>query len=542
MLPSRAALLALVLLAAPVAAAAPTHVEGEVALHAPLRLAGAVGVSSAKGALDLAPVVQAGMPLALVIDGGEGDRVSYTRTNLGVHPSDPELRSTEVRAGAARLTNFTCQEGCVVLLHALGGDSRVEVQGVADGALAWTREARSYALFSHSGARGTYRYDVEPGWVQASPDLRMQDGALPLAAAAASTQGRTRLLVEGASFDLVEGNATRHVDTRKHAQDGPAAPLGVSVGTRTDYAYLLMTVEGARVETDPAAPLVLLAPDARVLLEGSLATSRATGTLAADGERHALQDEPLEAEGTFDLSPLVATSGARVQKVDVLGGQSATLAFEGEATRLRAAAYEVAAPVAPAETALVTLAALALLAYLAKLLWFPLYTRLSRTHLLAHPRRADLLASLEARPGQSVMELSRGTGIARVVVRHHLAMLARHGLVVERDAGRRTRYYLPGSRPDTYADALSVATRQRLARALLDARGVPLTQKDLAREVGIAERLVSYHLAHLARLGLVRVEEGRPRRYAATSLLASALESATSGRAAGPSGVPAGAA
>ena len=525
-MPHRAALVALALaLLAPAATAADAlRVRGEVRLDAPLHLAGGVEVSTAEGALDLAPVLLAGLALDLVADEARGEVVTYSRTNLGAHVSDPEARREVLRMGPARLTNFTCDR-CILLLHATGGDSRVVLDGVADGPLAWTRDARTYAAYSRTTSDpAAYVYEAAPGWLQASPDPALRDAALPLASAAAGTRGETRLLVQWAAFDLVQENGTRHVDTRKRAHDGPGAAAGLALGARSDYAYVLLTLRGARVEAAPDAPLVLLAPDALVRLDGSLATSRATGRLDASGERVALRDEPLEADGAFDLRPVADADGARVRQATVLGGERASLALEGDATRLRAAglAHDPPFPAPPAP-ALAALAALALAALLAKLLWLPLYTRLSRTHLLAHPRRARILASLEAHPGQGALDLSRATGISRVVVRHHLGMLARHGLVVTREEGRRARYYLPGAGPAAaLGDALAVPTRRRLAHALLEAGG-RATQKELSQRTGVAERLVSYHLAHLARLGLVAHEGPRPRRYAAAAALAEAL-------------------
>lgn len=61
---------------------------------------------------------------------------------------------------------------------------------------------------------------------------------------------------------------------------------------------------------------------------------------------------------------------------------------------------------------------------------------------LADPTRRALLDRLYARDGQSLGELTEGSGITRYGVAKHLGVLEKAGLVVARRAGRRRLHFL----------------------------------------------------------------------------------------------------
>jgi predicted transcriptional regulator len=112
-------------------------------------------------------------------------------------------------------------------------------------------------------------------------------------------------------------------------------------------------------------------------------------------------------------------------------------------------------------------------------------------------------------------------GLSRVLVRHHLRMLEAHRLVRATVWRRRRTYALAGAGSGLAACELKDETRRRVASAVAHFGGA--TQKDLARALGLSQRLVSYHLARLGDSALVRAEGRNPRVYVGTPALAHAL-------------------
>lgn len=66
-----------------------------------------------------------------------------------------------------------------------------------------------------------------------------------------------------------------------------------------------------------------------------------------------------------------------------------------------------------------------------KLLLLPLFTRLTKTEALEHPKRQRIFAYIQEHPGANFREVSRQTEIAAGTVRHHLTVLERAGHIVE---------------------------------------------------------------------------------------------------------------
>ncbi|HWH08191.1 MAG TPA: winged helix-turn-helix transcriptional regulator, partial [Candidatus Thermoplasmatota archaeon] len=198
------------------------------------------------------------------------------------------------------------------------------------------------------------------------------------------------------------------------------------------------------------------------------------------------------------------------------------LAVEGRVGRVLVDGADVtprlAPPVRDAGGGVLALLALALLG---RLVVAPLYHRLGPSDVLANANRRRIYEAVRARPGASVVELVAAVGLSRILVRHHLKMLEAHKLVRATVWRRRRTYAVAGSEAGRAACELKDATRRRVAAAL--ARAGRATQKQLAQELGISQRLVSYHLARLEASALVRAEGKAPRTYVATDVLVLAL-------------------
>jgi DNA-binding transcriptional ArsR family regulator len=79
---------------------------------------------------------------------------------------------------------------------------------------------------------------------------------------------------------------------------------------------------------------------------------------------------------------------------------------------------------------------------------------------LGDETRLQLLARLATGEAQSIVDLTRGTGLTRQGVSKHLAVLEKAGVVSSRRSGRESRYSIE---PDSLADArayLERASRQ----------------------------------------------------------------------------------
>lgn len=237
----------------------------------------------------------------------------------------------------------------------------------------------------------------------------------------------------------------------------------------------------------------------------------------------ALRSQPLRLEGSLGLSLQVDRSQvAKLGRAELMDESTPEGALRGSATLVLVAGSRVAearTDLAPYYAgAAVAALLLAALAYLQHVAWAPLYSRISRSRVLANPNRLAVYEAIRARPGMNPSDLSREVGLARVVVQHHLRMLAAHQLVTSRASGRQLAYFAPEDLPSVgeleAQETLRDPTRRRIADEL---RGAPggLTQAELTERTGIPQRLVSYHLAKLQEKGLAEGDRGFPQRYRA---------------------------
>src|SRR5581483_1970274 len=240
-----------------------------------------------------------------------------------------------------------------------------------------------------------------------------------------------------------------------------------------------------------------------------------------DGARQELGGRSVRMEGTLalDVAPVDAMDGPHARPQDTLAPRDAgdlsgsgDLWLDGVAV---APALEAQAPAAAAALGgLVLLLILGLAVKTGALA--SLYTRVTRARVLENDSRRALFALIRERPGLHVSELARATGIGRVVLQHHLRMLEAHGLVVPRTRGRLVAYFSPGGVPGEQELAAKVALKDPTRRRVLDATassGAGATQADIVEATALSQRLVSYHLARLSEVGLVRGDGGRPQRF-----------------------------
>lgn len=155
--------------------------------------------------------------------------------------------------------------------------------------------------------------------------------------------------------------------------------------------------------------------------------------------------------------------------------------------------------------------------WLARLVAWPAWTRLRRTELASHPKRAALLDAIRARPGVTTANLVAATALNQGTALHHLRALENASLVKSLLVGRDRTWFEAAARPPQ-GEALA-AMQAPMRAAILDAlRHEPgLTQAELARRLGSSRNNLHHHVTVLRDAGLVvvREEDGAARCYAA---------------------------
>lgn len=145
----------------------------------------------------------------------------------------------------------------------------------------------------------------------------------------------------------------------------------------------------------------------------------------------------------------------------------------------------------------------------------PFFSRIEDDQLAAHPARRAALDVIHANPGATIQDIQAALGLAWGTTVHHLRRLDRAGLIAVRRDGGRCGHWPLGQAPPR--DGLSSADR---AVAALVKSSPGLTQRDIARIVGVGAPAACKRLARLDEAGLVaQVREGRSCLYVPTARL-----------------------
>lgn len=136
----------------------------------------------------------------------------------------------------------------------------------------------------------------------------------------------------------------------------------------------------------------------------------------------------------------------------------------------------------------------------------PLSTRVERDRVLDHPLRREIHALIEQNPGIHLRELARRVRREFGVLRHHLDMLLRLGLILHRHSHGYTCFYLAAGFDRRQADAMPVLRSESARRILAALVGRPeSTGAELAAATGLHRTTVRHHLARFGSVELVEV-------------------------------------
>jgi biotin operon repressor len=157
-----------------------------------------------------------------------------------------------------------------------------------------------------------------------------------------------------------------------------------------------------------------------------------------------------------------------------------------------------------AQLALAVLAGLGL-----ALLGVPLYRRIVKGQLMQNPMREAIVGLVGANPGIHEMAVATELGISHTLTQYHVRMLAEFGAVELKRFGGRKCLFLPGTMGRTEKSLLLAERGGKGGEVLaLVGRQPGVAQRDLARQLGIRESSVKWHLDRLEQQGLLAIERG----------------------------------
>jgi predicted transcriptional regulator len=222
------------------------------------------------------------------------------------------------------------------------------------------------------------------------------------------------------------------------------------------------------------------------------------------------QNQTLWARGELGLE------GIRVRESGRLGAEVS--GWAGEARFDEQASSFLAAPAA---VALGTGASFVATALLAKLAWSALVTRRAREP-LEHPRRRAIFDLIVAKPGITFRAIVRETGIPVGTAAHHVAVLKRSGMLMER-AHRATRRFFQNHGRHEADWSWIVLLREPAFKQLHEevVRLVPCPQKDILARMAAAgwsrsttqhrlDRMVANGILAVRQQGRYKLYEARP--------------------------------
>lgn len=507
------------LLVAPAASAA--AIEAQLTFPEGVSLRGATSIVTSRGVLDLAGALDG---LEIGASAASGWRVTHSWELAGQPPAEvyrgaaqPENESLTLGAGTLR--GFACVGDCRAILFSDDG-GQLLLAGATDGPLRSLAQPLSFAAHAKaSGIEDTFYYEASSGWFRASSAA--SDDATSIVDVAPAATGAVSLFLANVSATFTGAQGETQIDTR--TVDGPLeGPAGIPIGRRIQTRFLVLRLSDVALTPGAGGEWALLAPSPSIALDGEIAAASAFGELRAGSSRRELEGQSVRIDGV--LAALPSLSGGGLAPAPLARPESGA-AISGDARQVLVAGAPVAGAggARGATVAGVTLGALMLaaLAFVKLVGIGPLYTRIERGTVLQNDNRRRVYDTIRGAPGCNTADLVRLTGMAEVVVRHHLRMLEEHQFVIMRPSGRLRTYFALDGRVDPQLagvyGVLKDESRRLVATAVVDGPGA--TQKEIAERTGISQRLVSYHLGRLENDGLVVASGSNPRRYDATEKL-----------------------
>lgn len=145
-------------------------------------------------------------------------------------------------------------------------------------------------------------------------------------------------------------------------------------------------------------------------------------------------------------------------------------------------------------------------------LFIPLYTKLRKEQVLDHYNRGRVYQFIELNPGEHFNAIRHSLDMNIGTATYHLEVLSRAGLIKARQDGIYKRFY-PANVPIPPSNGNGVSEVQlRVFNLIKEAPGI--TQKELARLLGVRQSTLNYQVSRLEEKGFVTEErKGRKVHY-----------------------------
>lgn len=147
--------------------------------------------------------------------------------------------------------------------------------------------------------------------------------------------------------------------------------------------------------------------------------------------------------------------------------------------------------------------------FIFKFLWLPLYTKIKKEEILDQFIRGRIYGFIEHNPGVNYTQIKRKMGIGNGTLTHHLGMLEKKSLIKAERDGIYKRFYPKNFQIDE--DSVELSTIQKDIY-FLTKTNPGISQKEVANELGVSKRVVSYHVRLMLEARLLHVDK-RGRRH-----------------------------
>lgn len=130
------------------------------------------------------------------------------------------------------------------------------------------------------------------------------------------------------------------------------------------------------------------------------------------------------------------------------------------------------------------------------------YTKLKREQLLEHRIRQQLHSYIQTNPGTHYRKIMKDLNLQMGTLTHHLNMLEQQQYIKSLQDGMYRRFYPYGVQPDSKLILTEIQTK------VLDEvkRNPGSSQVNIARNLGVARKVVNYHIKILADAGFIYIE------------------------------------
>ncbi|OGS51231.1 MAG: hypothetical protein A3K65_01320 [Euryarchaeota archaeon RBG_16_68_12] len=147
-------------------------------------------------------------------------------------------------------------------------------------------------------------------------------------------------------------------------------------------------------------------------------------------------------------------------------------------------------------------------------MFLPLYSRLSKDKVLENYNRGRVYEYIELNPGTHFNAVLAALGMNNGALVYHLEVLQKEGLVASRQEGMYRRFYPRGTEMPPLLENGTTEAQLRVLKAIQEMPGI--TQKELARFLGLRQSTLAYQIDRLGAVGYIASEKrGRKVHYMA---------------------------